>query len=79
VAALSFVDCAFVLPDDFVNRDDHRNLIATIRPNILAVSSHSPFIEKKQQIMSEFGGSVKVVHQHNPQVSTTEILKKSAT
>lgn len=64
----------FILPETFDNPQAYRQLLAEVQPTILAVSSHSPYLEVKQQMMAEIGGVVRVVHQHNPAVSTTQIL-----
>ncbi len=69
------VDTAGILPESFSAPQHHRSLIAVIRPDILAVSSHSPHQDKKQAILAEFGGRLEVVYKHNPQVSTTQILR----
>lgn len=76
VVALPPVTMAFVLPDHFDNREDYLGLIMTIRPHILAVSSHTPHLDRKQALMTLVGGEVKVVHQHNPNISTTQLLQK---
>lgn len=77
ISELDFVDCALVLPDNFGDPGQPRALIAAIKPDILAVSSHSPHLDKKQAILREFGGKVEVVHQHNPEISTTKIIEES--
>ncbi len=74
--ALQIADRVFVLPEAFSKPEHHRALLAEIRPTILAVSSHSPHIEKKQQLMEEFGGTVVVVHEHNPAISTSILLEQ---
>ena len=73
---LKFVDQVFVLPTKFDSPADHEQLIGTIKPDILAVSSHSPHLEAKQRILAKFGGRVEVVHQHNSEVSTTYLINK---
>lgn len=73
--ALNIADEVFLLPDNFSSPDDHRQLLFTLKPSILAVSSHSPNIDKKARLMQEIGGRVEVVHQHNPAVSTTKIIE----
>lgn len=70
----SAADLAFVLPDDFSLPQHHRALIKSIQPQFLAVSSHSPHLDKKQAILAEFGGQVVVVHQHNPAISTSQLI-----
>lgn len=66
---------AFILPVDFSTPEQHRELIALIHPAVLAVSEHSPHQEKKQAILEEFGGEVRVVRSHNTVVSTTLLLQ----
>ncbi len=68
----------FLLPEDFYDAEDHRDFIRLIKPDILAVSSHSPFINKKQQILQELGGEVRIVHQHNPEISSSKIIEEQA-
>lgn len=77
ISRIPFVDCAFILADNFGEMGQPRLLIATIRPDILAVSSHSPHLDKKKAILREFGGKMEIVHQHNSRVSTTKILNDS--
>lgn len=76
--ALGIADAIFILPAQFSTQADYVNLIEVLQPQILAVSSHSPYLENKQKIMAQFGGEVKVVHHHNPLVSTTQILAGQA-
>lgn len=76
VEQLPFVTAAFVLPEQFSTPEDHQQLIRAIQPNILAVSSHSPHLEAKQRIMNLVNGEVRVVHEHNPKVSTTKLVGK---
>jgi cytidyltransferase-like protein len=75
---LGFIDEVFVLPDAFSEKEQHRALLATIHPTILAVSENTPFIESKQQLMQEIGGRVVIVHKHNPAISTSKILAEHA-
>lgn len=71
---LNIADHIFILPDSFNSPAAHQQLIATIKPDILAVSSHSPHLDKKQAILKKHGGQVKIVHQHNPNLSTSKLL-----
>jgi len=71
-------DAIFVLPEKFQTSLDHERLIGLIRPDVLAVSSHTAFLEKKAEILQKFGGQVIVVHEHNPELSTTKILTAAA-
>jgi cytidyltransferase-like protein len=76
--ALGIADEVFILPEQFNKLDNYRALLAKIKPDILAVSSHTPHLDKKQALMAERGGRVEVVHQHNPAVSTTILLQQHA-
>lgn len=74
---LGIADNVFVLPETFSTADDHRKLLSEIRPDILAVSSHTAHLLEKRALMSEIGGQVIVVHEHNPCISTTiSLLQK---
>jgi rfaE bifunctional protein nucleotidyltransferase chain/domain len=69
-----FADLVFILPEQFSGPADHERLISEIRPAVLAVSSHTPHLEKKSLILEKFGGKVVIVHQHNPEISTTKLV-----
>jgi rfaE bifunctional protein nucleotidyltransferase chain/domain len=66
----------FILPEVFFSPRDHRELILGIKPHLLAVSQHSPFLSEKQKILSEVGGKVLVVLKHNPEISTTKLIQR---
>jgi cytidyltransferase-like protein len=76
VLSSGVVDVAVVLPEAFDRPEHHRSLISLLRPHILAVSSNTPYIEAKRQLMELFGGELRIVHELNPEVSTTQILAK---
>lgn len=69
-------DFIFILPEQFSQPADHRRLIAQIRPDFMAVSSHTRFLAEKQQILSEFGAKLVVVHEHNPLLSSSILLEE---
>ena len=69
-------DKIFSLPEKFDSLKDYRALINQIKPDILAVSSHTPNLSTKRRLMKSIGGIVKVVHPHNPKFSTTKLLDK---
>lgn len=73
---LRIADEVFILPEQFNKPEDHIALIGKVRPDFLAVSSHTHHLDKKQAILEQFGGKVVVVHEHNPKVSTTKLLQK---
>lgn len=74
---LDIADCVVILPEDFSKPEHHRAIISQIQPTYLAVSSHTKHLDKKQAIVSEYGGRVVVVHEHNPVDSTTHILESA--
>lgn len=76
IIKLNLVDRAFLLPEKFDTPKDHENLIKKIKPDVLAVSSHTKYIDKKSKIVEKYGGQVKIVHQHNPLFSTTLSIRK---
>ncbi|MBP7768362.1 adenylyltransferase/cytidyltransferase family protein [Candidatus Woesebacteria bacterium] len=73
---LAIADEVFILPEKFSSIEDHRALLAKIKPAVLAVSSHTPFIENKRKLMAEVGGTVEIVHKQNKKISTTLILQR---
>lgn len=74
--SLSLADGIFLLPEKFSSPQEHRALIRQIRPDVLAVSSHTPYIEAKQEIIEQVGGELRIVHQHNPEISSTILIEK---
>jgi bifunctional ADP-heptose synthase (sugar kinase/adenylyltransferase) len=74
VESVEKVTQAFILPEEFNTPIHHAELIKELRPNYLAVSSHSPHQAEKARIMGLVGGEVKVVYDHNPDVSTTLLV-----
>lgn len=74
--ALEIVDVVFVLPEQFSNRQDHIHLIQLIKPAVLAVSAHTPYIESKQAILAQVGGRVEVVMEHDKSISTTQLIEQ---
>jgi len=73
-AKLSVVDYVFSLPNKFEAGADHKKLISLLRPQILAVSSHTPHLKEKQFLIKKYGGELRVVLSFNPSISTSKIL-----
>lgn len=71
---LAVADEVFILPEQFSKPEDHLKVLQQYQPTILAVSSHTAHLDKKQALMAQVGGRVVVVHEHNPVVSTTQHL-----
>jgi len=74
IKKLDFAAAVFILPENFGEAEVQRLLIEEIKPDVLAVSSHTPHLEKKKKILQEFGAKVVIVHQYNPETSTTQLL-----
>jgi bifunctional ADP-heptose synthase (sugar kinase/adenylyltransferase) len=68
-------DFIFILPEQFSKPDDHRQLIGKIRPNFMAVSSHTFFATEKAAILAEFDAKLVVVHDFNPEFSSSKLLE----
>ena len=71
---LGIADLVFILPEQFSERENHQALIDEIKPDFLAVSEHSPFLDVKREIIESVGGKLVVVRQHNPEISSTKII-----
>lgn len=73
---LGIADQVFALPKQFNDLNHFTALINQIRPDILAVSSSTPYLAVKRRILEQCGGRVIVVLPHNPKISTTKLIKK---
>jgi len=65
----------FPLPETFNIPQDHEKLIKKIKPDILAISSHTPNQPQKKNIIEKYAGQLKVVYSHNPKISTSKMIK----
>lgn len=74
IKELSYVDEAFILPEDFSHVIRYSELLFYVRPDIYACSQHTLYQENKQKLMNMFGGKLTVVYPHVGGVSTTHIL-----
>ena len=74
LAQVLAVDKVFALPNDFGNKQVRSNLINQIKPDTLAVSAHTPFLDQKKMMMIQVGGQVKVVIKQFKNISTTKLL-----
>lgn len=71
---LQIADKVFVLPEQFSKPSDHEALIAKIQPDYFAVSSHTQHLDKKRKIVEKYGGKLVVVHEHNPEISSSKLI-----
>lgn len=74
--ALGLADFIFILPEQFSKPDDHRRLIGKIQPDFLAVSSHTSHQREKAAILAQFNAKLVVVHDFNPDFSSSQIINE---
>jgi rfaE bifunctional protein nucleotidyltransferase chain/domain len=74
--ALKVVDMVFLLPKKFSSQHDWETVMSNLHPNVYAVSSHSSHLENKRQICQKYGIDFKIVHKHNPSISTSKLIKE---
>ena len=72
--AWRIADAVFILPENFQLPSQHEELIKTLQPNILAVSSHTKHLQEKARAMGLIGGELRIVYQYNPIVSSTRLI-----
>lgn len=72
---LGIADFVFILPEQFSKPENHRDLIAKIRPNFMAISSNTLFQNEKAKILAEFSAKLVIVHNFNPDFSSSKIIK----
>lgn len=73
---LQIADQVFILPEEFSKPADHKRLIEQIRPDFMAVSSNTAFKKEKEMILAQFGAKLVVVHEFNPEFSSTKIINE---
>lgn len=71
---LAIADFIFILPENFSTYEEHRQLIARIRPDFMAISSNTAFQDVKKRILAEFGGQLLIVHDFNPDWSSSKLI-----
>lgn len=76
VAALKFVDEAFLLPERFDAYEDWLALMKNLRPDIYAVSAHTEHLDTKEAICRLVGTRLAVVRPHDPSISTSLLVEK---
>jgi len=74
---LGIADQVFALPKKFNTSTDHLNLLKKIKPDILAISSHTPNQKAKADLMKKINGQLKIVFPHNPHTSTSKVIKNN--
>lgn len=76
VEAIEDVDYVIALPDNFTSSAKHEHLVRSIKPNFFTISKHSPHQDSKRLIMRRYGGELRIVQDHNPNVSTSQAIEK---
>ena len=72
---LGLADKVLILPEKFSLPEQHLKFLQQVKPDILAVSSHTAHQKEKSKLMELVGGKLMVVHQYNPEVSTTKMIE----
>lgn len=72
-----YADFVITLPPDFDHFEAYESLMSAIRPEIYAISSHTDHIKSKTFLVEKYGGKLKIVHDFNPEVSTTKIIQNT--
>ena len=75
---LKSVDLAFILPDQFDTPADWGQILDDLKPDIYALSSNSSHLEHKRAMCGLHGVDFRIVHQHNPNISTTILEQRAA-
>lgn len=73
---LQIAQYVFLLPEKFSKPEDHDRLIDKLMPDILAISSHTSHQPEKRAIIEKHHGNLKVVHSHNPAISSTNLINQ---
>lgn len=76
IIQLPFVDFALALPSNF-DSIERECFICIVKPDILAVSSHTQHLDKKREIIEKYRGKLIVVMKRDNKYSTTQIIKNS--
>lgn len=70
-----YADYIIALPPDFDHFEAYDSLMSAVRPQVYAISSHTAHQKSKAFLVEKYGGKLLVVHEHNPEISTTKILQ----
>lgn len=74
---LGIADFVFILPEQFSKPLDHQALIAKVKPNFMAISSNTLFQAEKAKILAKFSAKLVIVHDFNPDFSSSKIINKT--
>jgi cytidyltransferase-like protein len=76
MSSLKAVDLAFTLPRQFSSQADWEALMASLKPDLYAVSSHDSYLQNKRAICRKTGIGFRIVHKHNPGFSTSQLIAR---
>ena len=71
------VDFVISLSSNFDHLEAYESLMSAVRPDIYAVSSHTSYLNNKQLLTEKYSGRLVIVHDWNPDISTTKIIQKA--
>lgn len=71
------VDKVLILPV-LKTADDYLKMVQAVKPDVIAVTAGDPQLKNKQKQAKIVGGEVKIVINHLPGLSTSEMIKKSS-
>lgn len=74
--ALSVVDNVFVLPKKFDTEDAYEKALRSAHADIYAVSESSPYLANKRKLCEKADVRLVVVHEHNPEYSTSTLIER---
>jgi rfaE bifunctional protein nucleotidyltransferase chain/domain len=74
--ALKVIDLVFILPEAFSSQADWNEFMRSLHPDVYAVSSHTSYLENKEAICQKYTIDFQIVHQFNPNYSSTQILRR---
>lgn len=77
--AIKYVDLVFILPETFSTQVDWEHFMSTLKPDVYAASSHSSYLDNKRLICQKFGITFKIVHDFNPNFSSSTLINKLQT
>jgi cytidyltransferase-like protein len=76
LSSLKAVDDVFILPEKFSTQSDWEDFMASLGPDIYAISSRDVYHKNKLAICRKLGIDLRVVHPYNPNYSSSLIIDK---
>jgi len=70
----NLAELVFILPTDFSQEQSRVNLLKLIKPQLMLVSTSTPNLEKKSEMLAKIGGKLEIICDHQQQYSTTDII-----